>query len=81
MADALGAGQQRIEKLLSLHAAVAVYVFKPFSGVARGVLYLQHLDRSHGDIVLQGLSDVIRRCQTAAQLNRVFQRQLAATAD
>ena len=30
MANALAAGQQAVVKLLSLHAAVAVYVFKPF---------------------------------------------------
>ena len=29
MADALGAGQQRVGKLLDLHAAVALHVFKP----------------------------------------------------
>ena len=80
MADALRAGQQRIEKLLRLHAAVAVHMFKPFGGIARGVLYLQHFDRSHRYIVLQGLHRVIRRCQTAAQLNGVFKSQLAATA-
>ena len=56
-------------------------MFKPFGGIARGVLNFQHLDRSHGYIVLQGLSDVIRRCQAAAQFNGIFQGELAATAD
>jgi hypothetical protein len=53
VADALAAGEQAVVKLLYLHAAVTLYVFKPLGRVARRVLNLQHLDAAPRRIRLQ----------------------------
>ncbi|CAM4172028.1 hypothetical protein ACMU6081_29490 [Achromobacter mucicolens] len=80
--DALRPGQQRIGELLGFQLGVTLDVFKPFGGIARRVLDLQHLDAAHFLVVMQArLHAAFRAAQAARQLNRVFQRQLGAGAD
>ena len=63
MADALGACHERVGKLLDLHAAVALHVFKPLGRVAGGVLDFQHLDAAAGFVAFQHLRHVMSTWQ------------------
>jgi FAD/FMN-containing dehydrogenase len=80
VADALRAGEQRVGELLDFHVGVAVHMLKPFGGVARGVLDLQHLDTAPRLVGLQHRGHVIVGVlgKGLGQINRVFQGQLGA---
>ena len=83
MADALGAGQQGVGKLLDLHAAVTRHILEPLGGVARGVLDFQHFHAAPVFVMLQHRVHVggAVRSTRLRQVYSVFQRQLGAAAD
>ena len=85
MADALGAGQQRVGKLLDRHAGVARDVLKPLGRVARSVLDFEYLHAAPRLVALQHRQQVGAGHQLVGaggkfidQVNRVFHRQLGA---
>ena len=80
--DALRAREEAVGELLGLEARVALDPFEPLGGIARGVLDLEHLDRSHGFVTPQHAGNIVRAVarKGCGELDRVLERELGARA-
>ena len=79
MRDTLRTRQQRIRKLLGIERRVAIHMFKPICRIARGILQLQHLDRTSLLIPCQyGFEINIGFGQRRVEIDRILQRKFGA---
>src|SRR6266481_4440201 len=62
MRDALRTREQRVSELLGLERRIPFNVFKPFRGVARGVLDAQDIDAAYIRVVLERCREIARLC-------------------
>ena len=79
--DALRAGEQGIVELNGVEMQIALDILKPFSGVARGILQLEHFETAVGLVAREGLRQRRFALQIIGQRDGTFERQLGAGAD